>query len=129
MSKVLIVDDDKFLLDMYAIKFSEQQYAVTTALNGTDALAKLSSKEVEPDIILLDIVMPGTDGFEVLRQIKEKKLAPQSAVIVLSNLGQKEDIDKGIALGAQGYIVKASATPTEVVAKVKEITAGAGKSA
>ncbi len=128
MYKVLIVDDDKFLLDMYALKFSEmkdaaenQEFSVTTAMNGADALTKLSAKDFQPDIVLLDIVMPGTDGFEVLKQIKEKNLSPKSIVIVLSNLGQKEDIDKGIALGAQGYIVKASATPSEVVAKVREI--------
>ena len=118
---VLIVDDDKFLLDMYAMKFSEQGFSVMTAMNGTDALTKLSAKDVTPDIVLLDIVMPGTDGFEVLAQIKEKKLIPTSLIIVLSNLGQKEDIDKGMSLGADGYIVKASATPTEVVAKVREI--------
>lgn len=120
-TKVLIVDDDKFLLDMYAIKFGENHFEVETAFSGTDALAKLSSGTVNPSIVLLDVVMPGIDGFEVLRQIKEKKLASGAVVIILSNLGQKEDIDRGISLGADGYIVKASATPSEVVAKVREV--------
>ena len=117
---VLIVDDDKFLLDMYAMKFAEQGFDVESALSGTDALALLESGK-KPNVILLDIVMPGVDGFEVLSTIKEKKLAENSILIILSNLGQREDVDKGLSLGAAGYIVKASATPSEVVTRVKEI--------
>ena len=118
---VLIVDDDKFLLDMYALKFSEQGFDVHTAFSGTDALAKLQAGSSKMDIILLDVVMPGVDGFDVLQEVKKNKLAPQVKIIILSNLGAKEDIDKGMALGADGYIVKASATPSEVVKKVLEI--------
>ncbi|HEY4506236.1 MAG TPA: response regulator [Candidatus Paceibacterota bacterium] len=119
---VLIIDDDKFLLDMYAMKFTENGFDVETALSGSDALTMLESGK-KPDIVLLDIVMPGVDGFEVLKTIKDKKLVPDATLVVLSNLGQKEDVDKGLSLGASGYIVKASATPSEVVTKVKEITA------
>jgi|SRR3989344_7851112 len=118
---VLIVDDDKFLLDMYAMKFEEQKFKVSTAFNAQDALAKLSDPLLKPDILLLDIVMPGMDGFELLQELNKKNIAPNAARIILSNLGQKEDIDKGLSLGAQGYIVKASATPSEVVARVLDI--------
>ena len=115
---VLIVEDDRFLLDMYVMKFNERGFAVETAFGGQEALAKIQKKSNKPDIVLLDLVMPGIGGFEVLEKIKTGKLLPGSLVIILSNLGQKEDIDRGLALGADGYIVKASATPTEVVDKV-----------
>ena len=117
---IFIVDDDKFLLDMYAVKFGEKGLSVETAVSGGDALDKIKSG-YRPDIILLDIVMPGISGFEVLEKIKKNKLAGSPVIIVLSNLGQKEDIDKGLRLGADGYIVKASSTPSEVVTKALEI--------
>ena len=78
-----------------------------------------------PDIILLDIVMPNIDGFEFLRIVGKENLKKASKIIVLSNLGQKEDIEKGLALGASDYIVKANSTPSEVVNKVKELLAKA----
>jgi len=115
---VLIIEDDRFLLDMYVMKFNERGFAVETAFGGQEALTKIQKKSNKPDIVLLDLVMPGIGGFEVLEKIKTGKLLPNSLVIILSNLGQKEDIDRGLALGADGYIVKASATPTEVVDKV-----------
>lgn len=118
--KILLVDDDKFLLDMYSTKFNEKGFDVTAVFGGTDALSKLE-EGLAPEIILTDIVMPVMDGFELLAEIKSKKLAPQASVIVLSNLGQKEDFDKGSELGADGYIVKATSTPTEVVNKVLKI--------
>ncbi|MBI5004621.1 MAG: response regulator [Candidatus Lloydbacteria bacterium] len=118
--KVFIVDDDKFLLDMYALKFSEVGFSVCAAGSGADVLDKLNEGFV-PDIILLDIVMPGMDGFELLKNIKEKKLVPSAKIIILSNIGQESDIERGKKLGANGYIVKASVTPTEVVEKVKEV--------
>jgi len=124
---ILIVDDDKFLLDMYALKFGECGYAVDTAFNASDTLEKISGGYV-PDIILLDLVMPGMGGFELIEELKNKKLLPAvTTLIILSNRGQKEDIDRGVSLGADGYIVKASATPSEVVSKVEEIKSDKGK--
>jgi len=117
---ILIVDDDKFLLDMYAIKFKERGFKVDMAPNGTAALEKLESGK-QPDVLLLDVVMPGMDGLELLRQVRAKKFVQDGVTIILSNLGQKEDIDKGLALGIDGYIIKASCTPTEVTNKVDEI--------
>lgn len=117
--KIFIVDDDKFLLDMYALKFNEAGFEVCAAGSGADVLDKLSDGFV-PDIILLDVVMPGMDGFELLRNIKEKKLVPSAKIIIFSNIGQENDIERGKKMGADGYIVKASVTPTEAVEKVKE---------
>ncbi len=119
--KVLIVEDDKFLLDMYVLKFTEHAFEVLTAFGGQDALKKIAEEVKKPDVVLLDLVMPGLGGFEVLEKIKSENMLPDTLIIILSNLGQKEDIDRGIALGADGYIVKASATPTEVVNRVSAI--------
>ena len=119
--RVLIVEDDKFLLDMYVLKFNEHGFMVDVAMNGQEALTKITKEESKPDAVLLDLVMPGISGFEVLEKIKGEKLLPNSLIIILSNLGQKEDIDKCLALGADGYIVKASVTPAEVVNKVTTI--------
>ena len=118
-TKVLIVDDDAFLLDMYSIKFKESGFSVEIAQNGEEAVEKV--KELNPDVILLDIVMPKLDGFEVLRAFKKDKFAENALIIILTNLGQKEDIEKGLALGAADYIIKAHFTPSEVVAKVKSL--------
>lgn len=115
---ILIVDDDKFLLDMYALKFNERGFQVLTALSSEDAL--ISLKEHKPDVILLDIVMPGMDGFELLKKVKEEHITDNSLTIVLSNLGQESDIDRAKQIGANGYIVKASATPGEIVKRVIE---------
>lgn len=118
--KILIVDDDNFLLDMYALKFTESGFEVTPSSGSEDALAKLKDGLI-PDAMVLDVVMPKMDGFELLAQINKEKLGGSAIKIVLSNLGQQADIEKGNSLGASGYIVKASATPTEVVNKVKKI--------
>ncbi len=118
--KILLVDDDEFLLDMYSVKFRESGFQLELARGGEDAL-KLLREGLEPDIILLDIVMPIIDGFEFLRIIAKEGLKKKATVIILSNLGQKEDIDKGLALGASDYIIKANSTPSEVVKKVQSI--------
>jgi DNA-binding response OmpR family regulator len=120
--KVLIVDDDEFLLDMYAVKFKEAGFEVDIAQNGEAALEKVRTGN--PDVVLLDVVMPKMDGFDVLRAIRKEKLAPHAEVFVLSNLGQKEDTDRGINLGAVDYIVKAHFTPSEVVARVNSTLSG-----
>jgi DNA-binding response OmpR family regulator len=117
---ILIIDDDAFLLDMYALKFTQHGFKVETSTGTMEALEKLQAGS-NPKIILVDIVMPAMDGFEFLAKIREENIASDATKIVLSNLGQQEDIDKGISLGASGYIVKASATPSEVVAKVEEM--------
>ncbi|MFH1170133.1 MAG: response regulator [Candidatus Vogelbacteria bacterium] len=118
--KILIIDDDKFLLDMYSVKFSEQGFDLQSAGSAQEALDKISG-DWRPDVYLVDIIMPTMDGFQLIEELKRRNLRAGSALIVLSNLGQKEDIEKALALGVDGYIVKASATPSEVVTKVTEI--------
>lgn len=118
--KILIVDDDEFLLDMYSLKFREAGFRVELAHGGGDAL-KLLREGLSTDLILLDIVMPDVDGFEFLRIAAKENLKKNTKIIVLSNLGQKEDIEKGIALGAEDYIVKANSTPSEVVKKIQSV--------
>ncbi len=118
--KILIIDDDKFLLDMYSLKFTENDYDVSTAFSGKDALDQIAGGFV-PDICLVDIIMPEMDGFAVVGEFNKTEALKNTTIIFLTNLGQQEDINKGMQLGASGYIVKASATPSEVVAKVADI--------
>lgn len=117
---VLITDDDKFLSDMYSIKFNESGFEVKVASSGAECIA-LVEGGFHPDIFLCDIIMQQMDGFQLIENLKTKNLVGDGTVIVLSNLGQREDVEKGLAVGADGYIVKANATPSEVVAKVEEI--------
>lgn len=119
--KILLIDDDNFLLDMYSLKFREEGFDVYFAKGGEDALTKLKNKEVEPEVILSDILMLGLNGFDLLEEIRKQNIAPDSKVIFLSNLGQKEEIEKGMSLGAYDFIIKAHHTPTEVVNKVKKL--------
>ena len=118
--KILIVDDDSFLLDMYALKFSQNNFEVYTAGNGIHALEKLKNG-LSPDLLLVDIIMPEMDGFELLAQINTQKLCPNCVKIVLSNKSEQRDIDKGSRLGVAGYIVKANFTPAEVINQVVKI--------
>jgi CheY-like chemotaxis protein len=117
---VLLVDDDKFLLDMYTLKFKETGCQVEAITDPVAALAKLRSG-FTPNIILLDVIMPALSGFEFLETLKKEGLAKTSTVIMLSNQGQQEDIDKAISLGASGYIIKASSIPSEVLQKTISI--------
>lgn len=117
---ILIVDDDSFLLDMYAVRFTQAGYAVETATSAAQTIEKLRGGLV-PDICLFDVVMPATDGFELLEQINQENLIPKTPKVYLSNLGQEQDIARGKALGAVSYIVKANSTPSEVVEHIEKI--------
>ncbi len=118
--KIFIIDDDNFLLDVYTLKFSKAGFSVHTALSSKDALEELKGG-FKPDIILLDIVMPDMDGFELMEKMKEGGIAVDAIKIILSNRGQPSDIARGQSLGAVGSIVKAESTPDEVINKVHEI--------
>ena len=118
--KILIIDDDEFLLDMYAAKFKEEGFEVELARGGKEALNKIK-EGIYPEVVLLDVVMPGMDGFELLEIIRKEKLIPTSKIIILSNLSQKEHLDKGTNLGVADYVVKAYFTPSEVVKKVNTV--------
>lgn len=118
---VLIVDDDKFLLDMYRKKFEHEGLEVDVSVGSLEALAKLR-EGAKPDVLILDIIMPGVDGIELLETIRKEKLAPDSAIIMLTNESDPEKIEKARLLGIKGYIVKATSIPTDVVGTVLEIT-------
>ena len=118
--KIMFVDDDKFLLDMYALKFSKNGYEVQTALGPEDALKKLRDG-YSPAVLLLDVVMPGMDGIQVLEVIRKEKLAPDAVVIMLTNQGLPEDIERAKKLNVNGYIIKAMSIPSEVLDEVNRI--------
>lgn len=117
---LLIVDDDKFLLDMYAMKFKSLGHDATVAVGANSALDLLRGG-MNPQIILLDIIMPGMDGLELLETIRKENLSPKSTVVMLTNEIEQAKIDKAKALGVQGYIVKATTIPSEVVSEVISI--------
>lgn len=117
-TKILLVEDEAFLLDLYEAKLEEVGYEVIKASNGAEGLS-LAQLEL-PSLILLDILMPQVDGYEMLKQLKADKKTKNIPVIIFSNLSQKEEIEKGLKLGARDYIIKTSVTPTELEAKVKE---------
>ena len=117
--KILLIEDDSFLSEIYVAKFQESGFEVVVAHDGAMGLAKI--KEQAPDLILLDIVMPNMDGFEILNAVKKDPSIQHIPVVILSNLGEQENVQKGLELGAVAYIVKAHYTPTEVVATVNEI--------
>jgi DNA-binding response OmpR family regulator len=117
--KILIVEDDKFLRELIVKKLSNEGYDAIEAVDGEQGIQKI--KDSKPDLVLLDLILPGIDGFEVLSQKKEDPFIVAIPVIVLSNLGQKEDVDKGLSLGATDYLIKAHFTPGEIIEKVRNI--------
>lgn len=115
--KILLVEDDQTLVEMYSLKFKEEGFNIVSATDGLMGL-ELAKKE-KPVVILLDVMMPKMDGFAVLTELKKDEATKNIPVLMLSNLGQKADIEKGQTLGANDYVVKASMTPTQVVDKIK----------
>ncbi len=118
--KILIVDDDDFLLNMYAMKFEKNNCEVKTADSGQNAISVLKAG-YKPDILILDLVMPGMDGFAIYEKIKKENLAPKAVGVVLTNQGIESDIQRAKELGFYGYIVKATTIPSEVVDEVLSI--------
>lgn len=117
--KILLVDDDAFLRDMYATKFIEQGDVVQVAENGNQALSKLADEAF--DVVITDMVMPGMTGLDLLMAIKKLPAVKKSKYIVLSNQGEESDIIAATEAGADGYIIKAESIPSEVVEKVHSI--------
>jgi len=118
MSKVLLVEDDQILIEMYEMKMKEGGLNLLLASDGETGL-ELARKEL-PSVILLDVMMPKMDGFAVLTELKKDEKTKDIPVLLLTNLGQQADIEKGQKLGASDYIVKSSLTPTQVLEKIKE---------
>jgi len=116
---ILIIEDDKFLRELIAKKLTQENFDVSEAIDGEEGMKKI--KEKKPQLVLLDLILPGIDGFEVLARIKEDPALAQISVIILSNLGQKDDVERGMKLGAVDYLIKAHFTPNEIIDKVKAI--------
>ena len=116
--KIMIVEDDSFVMDIYQTKLSQEGYTVLPAENGAQAIKELE-KEI-PDLVLLDIIMPYVDGLQVLKKMKADEKLKNVPVILLTNLSQKENINEGLGLGAEDYLIKSHFTPSEVLEKIKK---------
>jgi len=117
--KVLIVEDDEMLAGMYSEKFTLSGYQVEVAHNGSEGIKLAGS--FEPAIILLDIIMPKVDGFAALKRLKKNPLTENIPVVMLTNLGQSDDVEKAKKLGALDYFIKANHTPADVIEKVEQV--------
>lgn len=116
---ILLVEDDTFILEMYATKLLNFGYNVITATDGEEALKTVKSKH--PDFILLDLVLPSMDGFDVLKAIKKDPKIKDIPVVLLTNLGERKDVETGLKLGADDYLIKAHFTPSEVIEKIQNL--------
>ena len=117
MKKILIIEDEEIILDLLQKKLSQEGYEISVAKDGEEGLKLM--KEVKPDLVLLDIVMPKIGGFEVMEEMQKEDQLKSIPVIVVSNSGQPVEIDKAQALGAKDWLIKTEFDPKEVVEKVK----------
>lgn len=117
--KILIVEDDKFLRELIAQKLKKEGYGIAEAVDGEKGIEAV--KKEKPALVLLDLILPGIDGFEVLSRMKVDPVLAEIPVIILSNLGQKDDIERGLKMGADDYLIKAHFTPAEIIEKVKSV--------
>lgn len=115
--KILLAEDDKFISRAYKDGLERAGFEIIIAFDGVEAIKKI--REEKPDLILLDLIMPDKNGFEVLEEIKMDDALKNMRVIILSNLGQDSDIEKGKALGAADYLIKSNLSMKEVIEKVK----------
>lgn len=118
-NKILVVEDDKFLRELISQKLAREGYTVIEAVDGEKGIESI--KENVPDMVLLDLILPGIDGFEVLAKMKSDPNLANIPVIILSNLGQQDDIEKGMEMGANDYLIKAHFTPGEIIEKIQLI--------
>jgi len=120
MKKILLVEDDAFLSDILSEKLRKEGFDIDFATDGIEAVKKI--EEISPSLVLLDIILPSIDGLEVLKRIRshENRVIQDLPVIMLSNLGQKEDSKKAFALGANEYLVKANFTTEEIIEKINK---------
>jgi DNA-binding response OmpR family regulator len=119
MTKIVLVEDDPLLIDIYSTTFKEAGFLVVVVDRGDAAVERITQER--PDLVVLDIVLPQTDGWEILKSVKSNEKTKDIKVVILSNLGQKEEIEKGMGLGASGYLLKAHYTPSEVVKEIRKI--------
>jgi len=119
MKSILLIEDDPFLMDIYNTKLKESGFSVEVAQDGDKCFEKLAEKTF--DLAVLDIVLPHMDGWGILKKIKEDSKYQSLPVIILSNLGQKEEVEKGLNLGAVKYLIKAHYTPSQVVEEINKV--------
>ncbi len=117
--KILIVEDDHFLRELISKKMEKEGFEVTEASDGEEAFRKIEKNR--PSLILLDLILPGIHGFEILRKIKEENSTKGIPVIILTNLGQRDEVEQGINLGAEDFLVKAHHTIDEIIDKVRKV--------
>lgn len=125
MKKILVAEDDKFLASAYRVKLAKAGFEVQIVSDGSEALEAL--KTFTPDIILLDLIMPGKDGFATLQELKINSDWKKIPVLVASNLGQKEDIDKATQLGAVGFIIKSDFSLESIIDKINQVIQASAK--
>ena len=118
-TSILLVEDDSFLAGMYVQKLELEGYQVHLASDGRQGLKAAAQKR--PDLIMLDIILPKMDGYEVLEQLKKDTETRDIPVVLLTNLGQREDVKRGLKLGAEDYLIKAHFMPSEVIEKIKKL--------
>jgi len=114
--KILLIEDDPFISDVYITNLRNSGFEVSLASDGKRGLELIKKEKI--NLILLDLLLPKIDGFAVLKKIKKEPSSKNIPVIILTNLGEKEDIEKGKKLGAIDYLVKISFTPKEVIEKI-----------
>lgn len=124
-NKILLIEDEVYLLKIYGNKLRRNNFDVSLATTGDEGLHKVITEK--PDLILLDLILPGKDGFRVLEEIKKNPETKKIPIIILSNLGQKSDIERGISLGASDYLVKADVSLPHLVEKIKKYLCPAKK--
>lgn len=116
--KILIVEDDEFLRSLTAKRLEKEGYVVVVAVDGESGL--VTAAQEKPNLIFLDLLLPGLDGFEVLGKLKANAELKDVPVVVFSNLGQKEDIERAKQLGADEFLIKANFTLDDVMVKINE---------
>jgi len=119
MKNILLVEDDKFIIDIYTRKLKKAGFSVEIARDGEEALRKV--KSIKPDLLILDIVLPNIDGWEIIKRIKKDKKLKDLKIVALTNLQRGEDIERGKSLGITGYFVKAHYTPSQIVEEIKNV--------
>ncbi len=120
-ARVLIIEDDQFLRDLLVTKLLKENFEVDTAIDGPGGSEKAISSH--PDVILLDIILPGVDGFEILKRVRTNAMpdVAKTPIILLSNLGQETDVEKGRTLGADDYLIKSNFTIDEIIEKIRRV--------